>query len=53
MTAKDIWQYDSNKLEMARTAGFTVLVIWESDYLESENKQNYIKEKLNEYERIR
>lgn len=38
LTSKQIWDYDNNKLEVAKINGFELLVIWESDYLEDKNK---------------
>ena len=31
-TAKEIWNYDKEKLNFAKTLGYDVLVIWESEY---------------------
>ena len=35
--AKQIWEYDKNKLEILRTNGYNFEVIWESD-LKNNNK---------------
>lgn len=32
MTAKEIWDYDTNKIKLAESHGYEVLVVWESDY---------------------
>jgi hypothetical protein len=36
--ASEIWQRDAEKLRVASNAGFRVLVVWESDYLENREK---------------
>lgn len=38
LTAKDIWDKDNNKIELAKQNGFEVLVIWDSEY--KKNKIN-------------
>jgi G:T-mismatch repair DNA endonuclease (very short patch repair protein) len=36
-TAKEIWEYDLNKLYLAKNNGYNCLVIWESDYKKNKN----------------
>lgn len=45
LTAKQLWSKDNEKLQIAITNGFSVLVIWESDY--KNNKDKVLKECLN------
>lgn len=40
MTAKEIWEYDEEKIKTAESYGYKVLVVWESEY--NENKENTI-----------
>ena len=40
LTAKDIWERDTKKLEAAKSRGFDVLVIWDSEY--KKNKEEII-----------
>ena len=40
MTAKEIWEYDKEKINTAESYGYKVLVVWESEY--NENKENTI-----------
>lgn len=51
-TAQEIWDKDKMKLELAKTLGFRVLVVWESAYYEnkSETIEGVIKWILNEQE---
>ena len=50
MTAKEIWDYDSKKIDLIKSYGYNLIVIWESD-LENDNKlinkliENYVKSK--------
>ena len=32
MYAKEIWDYDKEKIELAKSYGYSVLVVWEADY---------------------
>ncbi len=32
MQAKEIWDYDKEKIELAKSYGYSVLVVWEADY---------------------
>lgn len=41
MTAHEIWEYDKNKIELAESYGYDVLVIWEKDY--HDNPETIIK----------
>ena len=36
-TAKELWEYDTNKLHLATKHGYTCEVIWESDYKKDKN----------------
>jgi hypothetical protein len=36
-TAKEIWEYDKNKLYLAKNNGYNCEVIWESDYKKNKN----------------
>ena len=36
-TAKEIWDYDKNKLYLAKNNGYNIEVIWESDYKKNNN----------------
>lgn len=38
MTAKEIWEFDQRKNEIAKQYGYDVLVIWEDDYYNDPNK---------------
>lgn len=38
LTAKEKWEYDGLKIELAKQKGFDVLVIWESDYKNDSEK---------------
>ena len=50
MSAKEIWDYDSKKIDLIKSYGYNLIVIWESD-LENDNKlinkliENYVKSK--------
>jgi len=44
-TAKEIWVYDENKLDLAKTNGYNIEIIWESDYKRDKNIINQIIEK--------
>lgn len=50
MTAKEIWDYGSKKIDLIKSYGYNLIVIWESD-LENDNKlinkliENYVKSK--------
>lgn len=46
-TAKELWEYDQLKLELAKNLGYNLEVIWESDYKKNKNIINQI---LTEYE---
>jgi hypothetical protein len=48
--ASEIWKRDAKKLATAEEAGFRILVVWESDYLENRETtiENTIKWILNE-----
>jgi hypothetical protein len=48
MTAKELWNYDDIKKELAINNGFHIETIWEYDY---KHNKNIIIEKLNNYER--
>lgn len=41
-SAKEVWEYDSKRVDILRNKGFNVLVVWEKDY--SENKDLIIEE---------
>lgn len=38
LTAKEIWMNDKNKLDIAELHGYEVLVIWESDYIKTQDE---------------
>lgn len=44
MSAKDIWEYDENKMNAAKNNGFDVYVIWENEI--NKNKDNIIYENI-------
>jgi G:T-mismatch repair DNA endonuclease (very short patch repair protein) len=50
MTAKEIWEYDSKKVDLIKSYGYNLEVIWESD-LKNDNKlinkiiEKYVKSK--------
>lgn len=44
-TAKEIWEYDKNKIQVATNNGYDILVIWEADY--KKDKEKAIKECIN------
>ena len=46
-TAKEIWEYDKNKLYLAKKYGYNCIVIWEADY---KKNKNIVKEIFNNYE---
>jgi len=37
MLAKDIWEYDKNKLDLAKQNGYNIEVIWETEYKKNNN----------------
>ena len=39
---KNIWEFDSKKIKLAKDLGYKVLIVWESDYID--NKFKVIKE---------
>jgi len=41
-TAKELWEYDKIKLELAKNLGYNLEVIWESDYKSDSNIINQI-----------
>ena len=44
MTAKQIWKRDHKKIDLAKTNGITLVVIWESEWLRNNNAtKDYIK----------
>lgn len=45
--AKEIWEYDKNKIDLAKTNNYTCEIIWETDY--KQNK-NIIKNIITKYE---
>lgn len=45
MTAKEIWEYDKNKINLAKKYGYDVLVVWEKDY--RNNQEKIIKQCIN------
>jgi len=47
-TAKDIWEYDLRKLELIKSYGYNLEVIWESDY---KSDPNIIKKIINKYDK--
>jgi G:T-mismatch repair DNA endonuclease (very short patch repair protein) len=49
-TAKEIWEYDKNKLYLAKKYDYNCIVIWETDY---KKNKNIIKEIFNNYEQIK
>jgi G:T-mismatch repair DNA endonuclease (very short patch repair protein) len=49
-TTKEIWDYDKNKLYLAKKNGYNCIVIWESDY---KKNKNIITEIINNYEQIK
>lgn len=46
-TAKEIWDYDYNKLDLAKTNGYNIEVIWESDYKKNKKIIQNLIEKYN------
>ena len=51
-SVKDMWEKDKTKLDLARNKGYTVLVIWESEYKHNRKKtiNNVVKEIRRLYE---
>lgn len=47
LLAEDIWNYDSQKIKMAKDKGYNVEVVWEKDY---KRDNNIIKEIIHSYE---
>jgi hypothetical protein len=47
MFAKDMWEYDKNKLDLAKNNDYNIEVIWESDY---KKNNNIIFEIISKYE---
>lgn len=47
-TAKEIWLYDKNKLDLSKKYGYNCEVIWESDY---KKNKNIIKKIITKYEK--
>ncbi len=47
MTAQQLWDYDGNKIDLAKNKGYNVETIWESDY---KNNKNIILEIIKTYE---
>jgi len=45
-TAKEMWEYDTNKLDLAIKNGYTFEVIWENDY---KKNKNIINDLINKY----
>lgn len=39
MTAQEIWDYDKEKIELAKQNGYDILVIWENDYRKNPEKE--------------
>lgn len=46
-TVKELWQYDANKLYLAKKNGYNCEVIWETDY---KKNKNIILELIEKYE---
>lgn len=38
MTAKEIWEYDKNKINYIEKEGYKTLIIWEYDYMKNPKK---------------
>jgi hypothetical protein len=38
-TAREIWDYDAKKAELARQTGYTFVVIWESDIVDMSDEE--------------
>lgn len=47
MTAKESWNYDEEKLELAKSRGYDVFIVWEHDW--ENDKQNTINKLLEWY----
>jgi G:T-mismatch repair DNA endonuclease (very short patch repair protein) len=47
MTAKELWDYDKNKIDLVRNKGYNLEVIWESEY---KKNQNIINKLIKKYE---
>ena len=47
MTAKELWDYDKNKIDLIRNKGYNLEVIWESEY---KKNQNIINKLIKKYE---
>lgn len=37
LTSKEIWDFDKKKLDLARTKGYNIIVVWEKDYRQNKN----------------
>jgi hypothetical protein len=51
LTAKEIWEKDNEKINLAKERGYDVLIIWETDYKNNKQKEinkciNFINEKF-------
>jgi len=46
-TAEQIWEYDSNKVDLIKNYGYNLEIVWETDY---ENNPKIIEEILKKYE---
>lgn len=48
MTAEQLWEYDKNKIDLIKSKGYNLEVVWESDY---KKNQNIINKILKKYDR--
>ena len=39
LTAKEIWEYDKQKLDHIKSLGYQVLIIWESNYRQNKDER--------------
>lgn len=47
MTVQQLWEYDKNKIDLIKSKGYNLEVIWETDY---EKNHKIIEEILKKYE---
>jgi len=48
MTAEQLWEYDKNKIDLIKSKGYNLEVIWESEY---KKDQNIINKLVKKYDR--
>ena len=41
-TAKELWEYDENKIDLIKSKGYNLVIVWESDLKDDPNLINKI-----------